>query len=194
MGRMACRRASIYRHGWAMPAAGHEDRQEGIRAPAGRLGMAPTAGSDMTPRLCARGRSIRGMGRRCVSCQIDFRAGRADTPPKAPRLGVRAQDDRCPEHLAWIRSLPCAVRGCPGKSQAAHVRLNTGGGVGLKPPDSACVPLCGPNGWGPGSEGHHAEQHRIGHAAFDRKYALDLRAVAETLAARSPFLQPESSP
>lgn len=142
----------------------------------------------MTARLCACGRSIRGMGKRCTVCQAEHRAGRAGVPLKAPRRGLRPQDDRCPEHLAWVRSLPCAVPSCPGKAQAAHVRLHTGGGTGMKPPDSACVPLCGPGGWGPGSEGHHAEQHRIGHAAFDRKYALDLRAMAEALAARSPFL------
>ena len=137
----------------------------------------------MTARICTCGRTIRGMGKRCVVCQIARRAGRADAPVKFPRRGVRAQDDRNPEHLAWIRTLPCVVRGCLGKSQAAHVRMEgTGGGVGLKPGDEWTVPLC---------VSHHAEQHQIGHAAFDRIHNLDLRGLAEYLAAQSPCLNPK---
>ena len=142
----------------------------------------------MIVHLCTCGRSIYGMGRRCAVCQADYQAGRADIPAKVPRRGVRAQDDRNPEHLKWIRSMRCAVQGCEGRSQAAHVRMNTGGGTGMRPGDEWTVPLCGPGGWGPGSEGHHAEQHRVGHAAFDRRYDLDLRAMAERLAAESPHL------
>lgn len=136
----------------------------------------------VTARVCTCGRTIRGMGRRCAICQADYHASRSNTPAKAPRRGVRAQDDRNPEHLAWIRTLPCAVRGCPGISQAAHVRMNTGGGMGLKPPDCWTVPLCG------GPHGHHAEQHQRGHSEFDKEHNLNLRMLAETLAARSPYL------
>lgn len=59
------------------------------------------------------------------------------------------------------------------------MRVETGGGTGLKPPDRWCVPLC---------HDHHLEQHRIGHAAFDKAHMIDLRALAEELASLSPFI------
>ena len=52
--------------------------------------------------------------------------------------------------------------------------------MGLKPPDWFAVPLC--------SYPHHDEQHRIGHRAFDKKYAIDMLAIANELAKLSPFL------
>jgi hypothetical protein len=33
---------------------------------------------------------------------------------------------------------------------------------------------------------HHAEQHRLGARAFDRKYQMDLRAMAAGFTRRSP--------
>lgn len=36
------------------------------------------------------------------------------------------------------------------------------------------------NGY-PGCDGHHDEQHRIGIKGFEKKYNLDLRAIAEAL-------------
>lgn len=85
-------------------------------------------------------------------------------------------------HLAWVRSLPCSCwRGarCEGIMHAHHVRVNTGGGMGMKPPDHWTVPLCAK---------HHAELHAGGHQTFERQHAVDLRAAAERLAARSPHL------
>jgi len=58
--------------------------------------------------------------------------------------------------------------------------MNTGGGMGLKPPDKFTAPLCAD---------HHREQHQIGHRAFDAKYGLDLRALAEELSAMSPCVK-----
>jgi hypothetical protein len=60
------------------------------------------------------------------------------------------------------------------------VRYNTGGGMRLKPADWWAVPLC---------HHHHIEDlHRTSHPEFDAKHGLDLRALAETLAARSPHI------
>jgi hypothetical protein len=42
-------------------------------------------------------------------------------------------------------------------SQAAHIRSNTGGGMGLKPSDSWCVPLC---------VNCHRKQHETSEAKF----------------------------
>jgi hypothetical protein len=86
---------------------------------------------------------------------------------------------RFPAHLAWIRSLPCTIAGCNGHAEAAHVRQASGGGMGLKPDDRFALPLC---------HRHHAYQHRVGHAAFDREYGIESRAIALQLAARGGVL------
>ena len=77
---------------------------------------------------------------------------------------------RCPAHLKWVREHACCVPGCHGRPiEAAHVRTGTDGGTGQKPSDFWTVPLCG-TVFGAGvAEGHHAEQHRIGEPAFERK-------------------------
>ena len=46
-----------------------------------------------------------------------------------------------------------------------------------KPHDKWCLPLC---------RGHHREQHHIGEPAFEFSYGIDMKAIAEGLAARSP--------
>ena len=133
----------------------------------------------MTNRSCRGcGGRLYGIGRLCSRCTIGKRKDR-QARPRRPRL--RRADARNPEHLVWIRSLPCAIRGCTSRtgSQAAHVRMNTGGGMGMKPPDRRTVPLC---------HEHHHEQHQIGRAAFDAKYGLDFRALAEELSGLSPFI------
>lgn len=69
-----------------------------------------------------------------------------------------------PEYRAWIRTLPCTVSGCPGRSVAAHLpRVKRHGD------EANMLPLC---------VAHHAEQHTIGVKSFGRKYDLDLAALA----------------
>jgi hypothetical protein len=46
-----------------------------------------------------------------------------------------------------------------------HEKLNRGG-VGLKPPDTHCVPLC---------RIHHDEQERLGSRAFWEKHNIDVK-------------------
>ena len=50
-----------------------------------------------------------------------------------------------------VASLPCAICGVPGYSQAAHA--NHGKGMGMKACDLTCFPACGPR---PGFQGCHA--------------------------------------
>jgi hypothetical protein len=72
------------------------------------------------------------------------------------------------------------VPGCDlGPIECAHVRSGTDGGMALKPSDGWAISLC---------SRHHAEQHRIGEAAFERKYNLDLHAIAMAFSRRSPHL------
>ena len=64
-------------------------------------------------------------------------------------------------HLGFLRQLPCCIPSCGNniETQAAHLRFSdarvakVNAGVGQKPHDFWCVPLCGK---------HHDEQHRAG--------------------------------
>jgi hypothetical protein len=67
---------------------------------------------------------------------------------------------RSEQHKAFVRSLPCAVRNldCDGPIEAAHVRMGSDGGTGMKPSDCYIVPLCHYH--------HNHEQHRLGERVF----------------------------
>ena len=76
-------------------------------------------------------------------------------------------------HLKFIRSLPCCVCRNP-ETVAAHIRVGTDGGMGLKPSDCYTVPLC---------HSCHTRQHRIGERTFWRdvdmakEFALSLHKI-----------------
>lgn len=99
---------------------------------------------------------------------------RIDRPGKLKSV-IRSQ-----AHLRFVREHHCSV-GCPGMPiEAAHVRIGTDGGTGMKPGDDWTISLC---------HAHHAEQHQIGEPAFERKYNLDMKALAAEFAAKSPALR-----
>lgn len=60
------------------------------------------------------------------------------------------------KYLKAIRKLPC-LRCQQTPSQAAHVRIGSNAGTGLKPDDRRTVPLC---------HKHHMEQHSRGEKTF----------------------------
>lgn len=93
--------------------------------------------------------------------------------PKTERL-------RSPRHLAWLRTLPCSVPGCGCDVIEAH-HVRRGAGVGLKPSDRNCAPLC---------VEHHAEGHVIGWRTFEIRHELNLAAIAARLWMESTH-QPE---
>ena len=99
--------------------------------------------------------------------------------PKRRVVPRRKKEGRsCPGHRAWVRRHHCSVPGCEGfPIECAHVRGCTDGGQSLKPSDNWTLSLC---------REHHAEQHRIGEVAFERKYGIDMRAIARAFAQRSP--------
>lgn len=96
--------------------------------------------------------------------------------------------ERIPAFLQWLRTRECRVAGywyhrkipggliqrqhvCSGKVQAAHVRIGTDGGTGLKPSDRYALPLC---------EGAHlGDQHTAGERQFWEKFGLDPLKEAE---------------
>lgn len=61
------------------------------------------------------------------------------------------------KHLKFIRTLPCCVCLRMDTVQAAHIRKNTDGGMGLKPSDRYVTPLC---------YECHSRQHSRGEVTF----------------------------
>jgi hypothetical protein len=98
----------------------------------------------------------------------------------AGELRQRRPRRRDPDHLAFLRRLPCAVRGCTaGPIHAAHIRsgcLDRGKrqtGAGEKPDDRWAVPLC---------EEHHLRgQHAENELAWWAKQGRDPFRLAEAL-------------
>jgi len=102
--------------------------------------------------------------------------------------GGRGADEgkRFPRHRQWIRGFGCTVgdADCEGAIEAAHVRIGTDGGLGVKPSDWFCWPAC---------SGHHRLQHEIGEPEFERRYRTSfprgLKQKALDFANRSPVLE-----
>lgn len=97
-------------------------------------------------------------------------------------------------HLQFVRGFECAIARknyiwrdggatgvsdhiCVGKTEAAHVRTGTDGGIGIKPSDCYAIPLC---------SAAHREQHTIGETAFERRYGINMRKLADEIWQRSP--------
>lgn len=83
-----------------------------------------------------------------------------------------------PRHRRFVRSHLCSVLGCANRPiEFAHYRTAANSGVGVKPHDRFGLSLC---------RAHHREQHVIGQPEFQRRYAIDMAALAEAFYARSP--------
>lgn len=73
------------------------------------------------------------------------------------------------EFVAWIHSLACCVPGCPGRSEAVHVRSRGAGGTW-----EDIVPMC---------NAHHRALHDMGVRTFSAHLGLDLPIIARVHAA-----------
>lgn len=104
-------------------------------------------------------------------------------PSPKKRMGVKESTFiRSGPHKVFIRSQRCILHGRPGHEckvpiQCCHYRMHSGAGLGMKPCDSMTWPGCFTA---------HTEQHAIGEPEFARKYGLDLRAICQDYASRSP--------
>jgi hypothetical protein len=98
---------------------------------------------------------------------------------KRPKLGIQAPPRKVwPRHRRWVKSHGCCVPGCGATIvDFAHLRSCANAGMDQKPHDIFGVSLC---------RAHHDEQHSLGVDAFDRKYGIDLWALAAEFARRSP--------
>ena len=91
---------------------------------------------------------------------------------------TREKPVRSPAHRAWVRRHGCCVPGCNGTPiDAAHVRSGTDGGMGMKPGDMWVISLC---------TLHHRQQHATGERAFQEVHGIDMPALAQEFAAKSP--------
>lgn len=95
------------------------------------------------------------------------RAANMGLPPTAAAPIPKAAPVRSEPYRRAVATLPCAICGVHGYSQAAHA--NQGKGMGMKACDLTCFPACGPR---PGFQGCHA--------ALDQG-ALFLKAVRREL-------------
>src|ERR1700681_3706475 len=98
---------------------------------------------------------------------------------KRPKPGVEAPLRKIwPRHRRWVRSHGCCVPHCYAADvEFAHLRSAANAGTGQKPHDAFGVSLC---------RTHHDEQHSLGVDAFERKYGIELWALAAEFARRSP--------
>src|SRR3990167_10613794 len=101
-------------------------------------------------------------------------------PRRRQRMNPRPSERiRCDAHLQWVRRMKCALDTtlCSDKIEACHVRTGTDGGTGIKPSDSWVIPMCST---------HHREQHQCGEPAFERRYIIDMKEIAQALWQASP--------
>lgn len=101
---------------------------------------------------------------------------RVRIPRTVPASNRGPDPRRSRGHLDFIRGLPCCVCGKAPRSEAAHVRSGTDGGMGLKPSDKFTVPLC---------SRHHREQHQVGEVSFWASRNVDPTGLAEHLWSKS---------
>lgn len=95
--------------------------------------------------------------------------------PKPAKKADRGK--RSPAHRKWVGNHECCACGATARIECAHVRVGTDGGMGQKPSDWWTISLC---------HDCHNEQHRTGERSFERKYKIDMKALAEEFFARSP--------
>lgn len=100
--------------------------------------------------------------------------------PKSERLNAPKRV-RSPSHCKWVREHSCCVPNCDARPiEAAHVRTGTMGGTGIKPGDDWTISLC---------SYHHARQHAIGERVFEKAHGIDMKALAQEFARKSPKLK-----
>ena len=104
-------------------------------------------------------------------------------PVRKKRIRPRRGPDRCPEYLAWIRTLGCVicskVSGGVTVIEAAHTNALGTRGLGQKTTDFSAIPLCA---------AHHRENpdsyHLLGEPEFLQKHGIDLKELVLRLQSR----------
>jgi hypothetical protein len=103
---------------------------------------------------------------------------------KKEKMGLRVRPQwRSSSYLRFIRSLECVLahkpgHECVGPIEAMHVRTGTDCGLGVKPSDYWTIPGC--------AIGAHKWQSDHGEPAFEKKWGIDMKQIAEAIWKRSP--------
>ena len=99
-------------------------------------------------------------------------------PPKlAPDIVKPKARLRSTAHRDWVRKHQCCVSGCQQMPiEVAHINRASTRGIGQKSSDAQTVSLC---------RDHHSESNR-GEKTLERKYDLDLMALAKAFYRASP--------
>lgn len=99
--------------------------------------------------------------------QAENAAPRKTTPmPRNPLPHGPLRDEA---YKAWIRQQPSLVS---GKTPCDAAHTGSDGGMGQKASDDTCVPL---------TRAEHREYHRIGKAAFEKRYRLNFADACNRL-------------
>ena len=104
-------------------------------------------------------------------------------PIRKNRPRPRRGPERCPDYLAWIRTLGCVVcsrvSGGATVIEASHTNALGSRGLGQKTSDFAAIPLC---------SGHHRKDsdsyHVLGEKAFSEEHGIDLKGIVLGLVGR----------
>ena len=105
---------------------------------------------------------------------------RRQVPVRRMRARPRRGPERCPEYLAWIRTLRCVVCSrASGEStvvEAAHTNALGPRGMSQKTSDFSAIPLC---------SAHHRQEstsyHRLGEIGFAQEHGLAVEEVVQAL-------------
>ena len=102
---------------------------------------------------------------------------RVPLPRKKPKAAKRASRWRSQAHCNHVREHACSIGECTTGDviEVAHVRMNSGAGVGQKPDDWRTVSLC---------RFHHQQQHNVGERTFWA--GLDVERLITDFIATSP--------
>lgn len=99
--------------------------------------------------------------------------------PKVKSGIVRpGQPLRSRQHTRYVEGFCCCVCGSASGVKAAHLRLRTDGGEGLKPSDAWTTPLC--------FACHITDQHQKGERGFWTRSGLNPWKICIDLSHRSP--------
>lgn len=101
-------------------------------------------------------------------------------PRKHKNSGKQDERKRSPAHRSWIRGFECSNPKCitPDEPiECAHVRIGSGGGMGMKPSDAWCIALC---------RICHARSHNVGDQTFMQETGLGLVELAQAFYRASP--------
>lgn len=102
---------------------------------------------------------------------------RVALPRKTPKPAKRSTRWRSQAHCNHVRAHECSIGQCTSgePTEVAHVRMDSGAGIGQKPDDWRTVSLC---------RFHHQQQHNVGERTFWA--GLDVERLIADFIASSP--------